>query len=88
MARRVKRVDIINFPAEPTSEDPGGCAEDSIPGKLAKYHRARGWRLGDDVSVQWHRAERLSRNESIYLRVVGFRESMHDDYEPTTLLQY
>lgn len=27
------------------------------------------------------RAE-VSRNESIYLRVVGFRESMHDDYEP------
>lgn len=24
----------------------------------------------------------VSRNESIYLRVVGFRESMHDDYEP------
>lgn len=33
------------------------------------------------VRVYGNARVEVFRNESIYLRVVGFRESMHDDYE-------
>lgn len=73
----------LNFPIGSASEDPAAMMVNSIARKLAKYQRTR--ECGELRTVRVYggnaRAE-VSRNESIYLRVVGFRESMHDDYEP------
>lgn len=50
---------------------------DFISRKLAKYHRTR---EGSSRTVRvYGGSTEVSCNESIYLRVVGFRESMHDD---------
>lgn len=53
---------------------------DGVSRELAKYRRTRGKSTGGG-RLEFTVATEVSRNESIYLRVVGFRESMHDDYD-------
>jgi len=73
----------IHFPIGIIFKDPIAMMVDFISRKLAKYYRTKERKkcLGRFKFIVVARAE-VSRNESIYLRVVGFRESMHDDYEP------
>lgn len=56
-------------------------ADFSVSRELAKYRRTEAESSGAG-RLEFTVATEVSRNESIYLRVVGFRESMHDDYEP------
>lgn len=72
----------LNFPIGSVSEDPAAMV-DSTSRKLAKYQRTReGGELRTVRVYSGNARAEVSRNESIYLRVVGFRESMHDDYDP------